>query len=70
MTFWAGYCNGSNDMTPPKIERVKINGEYFWKVSAMGMEMFHQQDWQAVWHYEQACRFYGFATDEAQTSDH
>ena len=36
----------------------------------MGMEMFHQQDWQAVWHYEQACRFYGFATDEAQTSDH
>jgi hypothetical protein len=69
MTFRTGYFNGSDDMSPPKIERVKINGEFYWKVSAMGMEMLHRQDWQAVWQYEQACRYYGKATEQAENSD-
>lgn len=58
MCFWEASFEGSDDMTPPSIQRVIRNNEPIFKVSVCGMEFYHRQDWQAAWHFEQACIFY------------
>ena len=45
-------------MTPPKIEKVFRDNQPTYCVSVCGMEFYHRQDWQAAWHFEQACIFY------------
>lgn len=46
-------------MQPPQIEQiVRDDGTKVWRVTYAGMVKEHRQDWQADWHYRQACEIY------------
>jgi hypothetical protein len=44
----------NNNLLPPTLEQV---GD-IWRVTYAGMVKEHKQDWQAQWHYQQACDMY------------
>ena len=57
MSEWQSFK--ASCMQPPKIRQiVKGDGSKTWVVEYAGMIKEHAQDWQAEWHYRQACEVY------------
>ena len=57
MSEWQSFQDSC--MHPPQIEQItKADGSKIWRVTYAGMIKEHRQDWQAEWHYRQACEMY------------
>jgi hypothetical protein len=45
-------------MEPPRLEKIMTAEGIVYRITYAGMVKEHKQDWQAEWHYRQACDMY------------
>lgn len=56
MSNWQSFK--ASCMEPPRLEKIMTADGLVYRITYAGMCKEHKQDWQAEWHYRQACDMY------------